>query len=466
VSGRPEVSLISERKERELGEAEAKKVAEAMGFLDDALLQAYVSTVGGRLAGFSPLRVRYTFHVVDMEEPNAFSLPGGYVYVTRGLLALMNTEDELAGVLGHEIGHVAARHSVRRVTRAAPLAVLTGVGAAVTGIVSPTLGNVVSGVGGFANDLVLAPYSRGQEREADEIGQKLAAQAGWDPSGISRSLRTLEREEALHAKTPRAMSFFATHPPLPERVAETEERARDLARATGAPAAATPSTFLHRLDGLPVGPRAADGVFDGETFLHPGLGFHFRFPPGWETANQRAIVGAKAPDGRAVVVLELVGKGNDPMAGLGVLAKETRADLASAAERLTIGGLAAVHVAVRGRTSEGPVAVELTWIAHAERIYRITGETVPEAADSTRPIFREAAGSFGPITGDERARVRESHLHLVLARKDETLGDLIARTEGTWSVEMAAVANGVDATTPLRRGQLVKVPRLVPYAPR
>src|SRR6185369_12916072 len=185
VSGRPEVTLVSEAKEQELGDAEAKNVAATMGLVDDPRLTGYVRAIGDRLAKFSPRTdVAYTFYIVDMPEPNAFALPGGYVYVSRGLLALTNSEDELAGVLGHEIAHVAARHAVRRVTRAAPLAIVTGLGAALTGIVSPTLGDLVGGVGGFAGALVLAPYSRGQENEADRLGQEFSAAAGWDPAGL------------------------------------------------------------------------------------------------------------------------------------------------------------------------------------------------------------------------------------------------------------------------------------------
>src|SRR5262249_61772173 len=129
----------------------------------------------------------------------------------RGIRALMNTADEVAGVLGHEVAHVAARHAVRRVSQAAPLAVVTGVTAAVTGIVSPTLGGLVGGIGNAANALVLAPYSREQEREADRIGQDLAAQAGWGPAGVSRSLEALGPDEAPEGGGGRAMALLAAH---------------------------------------------------------------------------------------------------------------------------------------------------------------------------------------------------------------------------------------------------------------
>ena len=465
VSGRPEVTLVSKAQERELGEAEAKRVAETMGIVDDRPeLSAYVRAVGERLARVSPRTdVTYTFQIVDLEEPNAFALPGGPVYISRGLLALTNSEDELAGVLGHEIGHVAARHAVRRVTRAAPLAVVTGLGAAVTGLVSPILGDLVGGIGGVAGALVLAPYSREQEREADRIGQELAAKAGWDPAGLSRSLHTLEREEALHPGEKRPNAFFATHPPLPDRVADTLTRAASLER-TAAPLVAGPGGILPRLDGLVVGPSAANGVFDGETFLHPDLEFRVRFPAGWKTANDRTVVGASAPDGRAIVGLELVDKGSDPDAALRAFEQGAKIDLASHADRLRVGDLPATHATAAARTREGVVALDLTWIAYADRIYRIVGATPPDRAAAAKPLFRSTVESFRPLTADERAGIRETRLRIVDPRRGERLVDVLRRTHSPWTPDVAAVANGLEGGGTLRPEQPVKIAVVEPYA--
>ncbi|HET8721334.1 MAG TPA: M48 family metalloprotease, partial [Nitrospira sp.] len=168
VSNLPEVTLMTVEQEKKLGEEEDKKVAQEMGLLNDASLDGYVDSVGQRLAKESPRQdVTYRFHVVDMAEPNAFALPGGYVYVTRGLLALVNTEDELAGVVGHEIGHVAARHTVQRISRQGPFALITNLVSGVTGFFVPVVGNIVGGIGNFAQSLVFSPYSRSQESEAD-----------------------------------------------------------------------------------------------------------------------------------------------------------------------------------------------------------------------------------------------------------------------------------------------------------
>src|SRR5207244_1430853 len=155
--------------------------------------------------------------------------------------------------------------------------------------------------------------------------------------------------------------------------------AATLARTAAAPVAG-PGGMLRRLDGLPVGPRASNGVFDGETFLHPDLDFRVRFPAGWKTANERTVVGASAPDGRAVVGLELVGKGSDPEAALRAFQEEAKIDLAPGAERLMVGGLPAIHATTTARTRDGRVALDLTWIAHAERIYRVIGAAPPGQA--------------------------------------------------------------------------------------
>src|SRR5947208_1813715 len=353
-----------------------------------------------------------------MEEPNAFALPGGPVYVSRALLVLTNSEDELAGVLGHEIGHVAARHAVRRVTRAAPLAVVTGLGAAVTSIVSPMLGDLVGGIGGVAGASVLARYSREQEPEADRIGQELAAAAGWDPAGLSRSLRTLERDDTLHHGEERPNSFFATHPPLPDRVADTEARAATLARTAAAPVAG-PGGMLRRLDGLPVGPRASNGVFDGETFLHPDLDFRVRFPAGWKTANERTVVGASAPDGRAVVGLELVGKGSDPEAALRAFQEEAKIDLAPGAERLMVGGLPAIHATTTARTSDGRVALDPTWIRHA------VCRTSPRAVLPDPPLALQSAAAPETLRrGRGKSRISAGKIgQYVRGRRDRTFSE-------------------------------------------
>jgi predicted Zn-dependent protease len=468
VSGRPELVLVSRAQEQELGDEESRRVADEMGLVDSTALGAYVEQIGRRLAQHAPGGdAHYSFRVVDVEEPNAFALPGGYVYVSRGLLALMNSEDELAGVMGHEIGHVAARHAVRRITRAAPIGILSGVGAAVTGIVSPMLGRAVGGIGGMAGALVLAPYSRGQESEADRVGQTIAAAAGWDPEGIAHALNTLEREESLQAGRERGMSFFATHPPLPERVAVTTAHARSLERAPAHPVAGSRTAFLRKLDGLPIGARPSDGVIEGERFSHPDLGFALQFPSGWKIQNARDAVGAAAPSEDAVIVLTSAGEGSDPKEALHALEKSAKTDLSSRAESFRIGDLPAVRVRGKSRTDQGVLAIELTWVVLDRHIYRIAAAAPPSKSATHEPAFRSTVMSFRRLTAAERGGFRETRLRLLNARGGETIAALLARAGASgWSPAMASVANGLTDGARLANGQIVKVAIAEPYRPR
>ncbi len=308
ATGRPEVVLISSATERKLGEEGALEVERAMGLYRAKDLEAYVGALGARLAAASPRQdARYSFRIVDAVEPNAFALPGGPTYVSRGLLALANREDEVACVVAHEVAHVAARHAVARASAQAPFAIAFGLPSAILRKATLGLaGNLIGSVGALASGLVVAPYSREQEREADRLGMEIAARAGWDPRALASVLRTLERDEALRADgEARRPSFFASHPSLPSRVADAEEHAAALPQTRVAPLAASHAAFLERLSGLLVGPDVRQGVFAKTRFLHADLELALDFPAGWKTANTQEVVAAAEPKGEALVSLQL-----------------------------------------------------------------------------------------------------------------------------------------------------------------
>jgi predicted Zn-dependent protease len=463
VSGRPQFVLVSKQGEQEMGDQAAKQVEQEMGFVDNAALTAYVEAIGQRLAAHSPRQdVTYHFHVVDTPEPNAFALPGGYVYVTRGLLVLVNSEDELAGVVAHEIGHVAARHSVEQITRAAPFAVVTNLSAAVTGLASPALGQVVGGVGGLASGLVLAPFSRDQEREADRVGQQLVAAAGWDPAALTNILRTMEREQELEGNAQQRASFLASHPSTPERVANTTEYAKELQRAPSDPICPTRAAVLARLDGLVVGQEAAAGVIVGQTFLQPDLDLFIRFPPDWTVRNGRGQVGAMSPDQRALVLLEAVADGADPFAGARALERASGSPVVPTTKAGMIGALKAARARARAHTDSGEVALEFAWMAHAGRVYQILGVTPIQHSEPFLPVYDAVVESFRPLQPAERASIREDRLRVFAARQGETLTALVTRTKGKWSVATTAVVNELSIDTPLKT-ESIKIAVAEPY---
>lgn len=464
VSGRPELTLISAKQEQALGDEEAKKVEAGMGFADDSAFTPFLDKLGQRLTEHSPRKdVTYQFHIVDMAEPNAFALPGGYVYVSRGLLALTNSEGELAGVVGHEIGHVAARHAVQRISKQAPLAVVFGLASGITGLVSSTVGDHLGGIGDLAQSAIFSPYSRSQETEADEVGQQIAAEAGWDPVELSTFLASLGREVALHEKEPRKPSFFDTHPATPDRVANTARHATSLTRAARDPISPTREAYLARLDGLVVGPRAANGVFHETAFLHQDLNVFIKFQDKWPHENAPDKIVAAAPKGDAAMVLEVVAKGEDPLEGARVLGKARQVDLAAKAESITINGLPAARAVF---LTDGKAQVELTWIAHGGLIFQLLAIAPADRFNAFQPRFESVTGSFRPLSASDRATITEQRVRLITVREGETIEAAAARAHSSWKIEEVAVANGLMPAGHLHERQVLKVAVEERYAAR
>ncbi|MBK7977590.1 MAG: M48 family metalloprotease [Deltaproteobacteria bacterium] len=463
VTGTPEVSLISEETEAKAGAEAAREIETSIGIVEDGPLTAYVAQVGERVAAHSPRKgIRYRFQVVDESEPNAFALPGGYVYVSRGILALLNGEDELACILGHEVAHVAARHAAQRISKVGPLSVLTAIPGAVTGIVFPRIGALVGGVGSLASEAISAPYSRSQESDADRIGQQMAAAAGYDPGALARAFDTMGREE-LTRGSQRRPSWFDSHPASAERAKESVAFARTLTRAAGTPIAASRNDFVDHFDGLVVGDPASKGVFSGRTFLHPDLDFHVRFPEGWKTENSPSAILATAKPGDAAAIVRIVAESDDPMAGARALEARANAPVVRETKAVTVGGRKAARADIRARTDDGPVSAYLTWIAYRGRVYEIAGIASPDRAPAMRGVFDDVAESFGPLDPSERASIREDRLRLVTARASETAQALVDRARSSWSPSYVAMANRLGSSAPVAGGERIKVAVTEPY---
>jgi predicted Zn-dependent protease len=439
------------------GAEAAARVAREIGLVDDPLLHAYVTELGARVAAQAPGRDRgLAFHVVDMPEPNAFALPGGDVDVSRGLLALVNSEDELAHVIAHEVAHVAAGHPARREA-----------GARDAGIVAPPNvedGGATRGQGGAGGGGIVASYSREQEREADRFGQALAARAGYDPGAFADVLRSLERERTLRLGRTRQPSFLDSHPSRPERSAAAAARARTLVRAPAAPIAATRADFLGRLEGLVLGVDPARGIFRGPLFLHPLLGFQVRFPGDWRLLLSPSAVGASEPHSRAMILLTAQEEGSDPRAAAERFSASERLGFTEAGPLRIRDQRAYRAVALLGSQS-GPLGVELTWIAHGGTVYRLQAISAEVSFSRFAEAFRSTAESFAPLSPEQRAGFRQRRLQIVTSRAGETLEQLSRRTGNAWSAADTAVMNGIwEPSRPLG-GQRLKIALERPLAP-
>jgi predicted Zn-dependent protease len=441
-----EVILRSEDVDRKVGEETAQSVKEQLGLIEDPELVAYVNQVGARLARHAPRRgFEYSFQIVDQEAPNAFALPGGFIFVSRGLLALANSEDELANVLGHEIVHVAARHAAAR----------------------QEVGRSLPAKLDWMQGSYLASYGRDQEREADRLGQGLAAVAGYDPAGLAVFLRELEHTERLRLGGSRLPGFWDTHPSTSRRVAEASTRANMAAWTRQAPIAETRTDFLQRMEGLAIGARAAEGVFLGDRFMHADLDLFIHFPPGWKTANTHLAVGAVAPTRDAQIFLEIQGKGSDVERAAGEYIAELAASgfkvdnaqpvkLASSAAFRVDGQLSGMNVQVRA---------QLTWLERRGSIYRFTAVAPAAVFPRYTGSFLNVPRSLRDLEEHERAKIRENRLRIAVAREGENLAQLSERTANRWDIQQTAVMNGLFADRVLESGQLVKIAVAENYRP-
>lgn len=461
VTGRTELTTMSPQREAQLGQQAAAQVEREIGLVRDAKLETYVDGIGQRLAAASPRRdVAYHFAVADMAEPNAFALPGGYVYVSRGLLALANSEDELANVIGHEIGHVAARHAAQRDTRATGVGVLSALGTlAAAALGGAEAAQMAGQLGQVAGAGLIASYSRDQERQADEVGQQISATSGWDPAGMATFLATLEREgQQRGGGVARQPSFLDSHPAAGERAVVAQGRAAQLQSGGAAPIARNRADFLRRIEGVRVGPDPREGVFQDERFLHPTLDFAIEFPPGWRTQNARAAVGAQSPRRDAVVVLESQGPREDPRtAAQRWLSANSGVQVVESGAVRVGGGWPAYRAVAQARTQQGVTGLALTWVAHPKGTFRLTGMTPATAWRSHAGAFDRVAASLQPLTAAERRGLYGLRLRIVEARSGETLEALGQRTNNRWSVDETALANALPRNARLERGRLVKI---------
>ena len=430
---RPKPPVLTTRADDARVGAEASKQVESqVGLLGDPTLAAYIQELGTRLARAVPRSSGYQFKVVDQVEPNAFALPGGFIFISRGLIALANSEDELACVIGHEITHAARRHSARQqaIERAQPISM-------------PWIraGN-------------LASYSRDMEREADRGGQQIAAASGYDPMGMATFLRDLERTERVRLGYSRLPSFFDTHPGTGERAGVNAVRANEIRWKRDPAHGDTRTSYLERIEGLALGQRPEAGIFEGRHFIHPILDFQLLFPAGWQTANTGGAVGATEPRGDAVIYLEA----HPPSASLEqaaqlLLEEAPEGAKMQASQAIAIGGFDAWRLEI---SFPGRVHAIVTLIDAGEVTYKITGMTKMGAIKRFRGRMLATPRSFRRLTPEQRAGIRVTRLRLVKARPGEQLGELSRRTGNAWNVLDTAVLNGLQSNDRFEGGELVK----------
>jgi predicted Zn-dependent protease len=403
-------------------------------------------------------RWKFTFHIVDQQEPNAFAIPGGGIYVSRGLLALVNREDELAGVLGHEMAHVTQRHSARQQRKSILPGLLSLPGNVVGAVVGEDLGALVNAPINTMGGAWMSHYSRGQESEADRIGIRTAAQAGYAPLALADILSRLEQDVASQTGQERRFSIFDSHPMTETRMKDIRNRAAALTPATNRPVAPDAASLFARFDGMWWGENPEAGVFRKNQFLQPSIGFTITFPEGWKHQNTPQYVISAHPKQEAILLLGVVGAPSDPeAAGAKFIERmRTRARVEPVSTRKgPLGEFPAFVVTYLDRSGRAPAYLHFAWVAMGGKTYQLIGL----APEMHRETLKNAALSLRPLTDVERSTVTGKRLRIVAARQGEQLENLSARTGNSWSPAYTALANALDVEAALREGQLIKIAR-------
>ncbi len=446
--------------DKRLGAENAQMVQEQMGIYNHAALTEYVRKVGNRLVkqlDNNPFEFR--FEVVDDPTPNAFALPGGYVYVTRGILSLITTEDELAGVMAHEIIHVTQRHSIKQMKKSILPKLLELPGRVVGSVVNEDLGKILNAPLETSNKLLLADYSRKHETESDVKGIALAAKAGYDPAQLSVILDRLSKAVEILTEQQERKSYFDDHPYTPDRVRTIDKTVKRLQWNQAPPEVAD---FPQPLQGMLFGANPNRGVFLGNTFMHPDLSFTIVFPEGWETTNQPSSVGAVHPDRQAAIFVGLESNEKTPKEwGLEFVRKikTEHAGTEIKSGPYSLNGKPAYLVEMVDASGSEPMYIHMVWMKMGNQVFKLVGlgPTRYEKA------LEASAESLHTITQAERSIILKTEFQVVEARAGETITSLIKRIPSAASPEVNAFLNGINIDVQLKKGQRLKILVERPY---
>ena len=466
VTGKRDFTLMSEAEEIRKGQQAAAEIHKAYNPYDDLpTLQKYVNEIGQKLARNSHRpELDYHFTVVDSPQVNAFALPGGHIYITRGILAYLNSEAELAAVLAHEIGHVTARHNVRQYSAATAANTAATIGGLLVGIFVPQLGGqAIQGVQsllGITGSVLVLGYGRGHELEADRLGAEYLARSGYDPQAMIKVIGVLKNQELFdieaakqEGREPRRYhGLFATHPDNDTRLQEVVGEAKQYASPGATDNRRT--EFLRQTEGMAFGDAPHHGVVRGNSFSHKELGFTLAFPPGWRIGNKPNEVIAVSPAGDALMVLSLF---NNPSGSPADLARE-RLRLESSTEILSITNNGLPTAIATSMTQDGkPFRAGV--IYHDNKAYLLAGRADSRSAfDHHKEAISSAIESFRPLTDTEKHSLRALELRIVKATKGLTYSDLAQKSPLSTNAESyLRLLNGQYPEGEPVEGQIIKI---------
>ena len=451
ATGKRQFSLVSKDDEVAMGQEEAQKVAASMPMLPSQPVQDMVKRVGMEMAKASERpELPWSFTVLDDPVVNAFALPGGPIFITRGIITNMNSEAELASVLGHEIGHVTARHSASQISKQQ----LASMGLGVASVISPTAAQF-AGLAEQGLGVLMLKYGRDDETQADKLGYRYMMVIGWDPREAVKMFQMLQKTSGGD-KEGRPPEWMSTHPDPGDRAQRAEARSKELkAKNVNLDSLRrNREQFLRAIDGLSYGEDPRDGFFQGSTFYQPDLALQITFPDGWQTANQPQVVAAREPDGKALVQVQAA-KGANPTEAARAFFSNQGFSNVKEVQIPTAGG-PSVSAVFAAQAQQGVVEGETTFLTVNGRMFQVLTVASQGNLQAVDAIHRKVIASAKEITDPAILNIRAPQVKVVQLPRAMTVEQFYSQFPSVLPLEQVLITNGLEPGAQLKQGDLVK----------
>lgn len=449
ATGQRQLNLYSESQEINLGRQADSEVAASYGLYSDSALQKYVQQLGTTIAKTSERpNLPWTFRVVDDPSVNAFAIPGGFIYITRGLMTHVDTEAELAGVIGHEIGHVTAQHSMHSMSTQQ----ITQLGVAAGMMIEPKLqkfGEYVSaGLG-----LLFLKFSRDDEKQADRLGFRYMVRANYDPRQMVRTFELLNRLSGDSGG--RLPEWMSTHPNPENRIANFQKEIDTLTRDLKT-MSVNRDSYLDRIDGMIFGQNPREGFFTENRFYHPEMAFQFDFPAGWQTVNQKTAVAAVSANQDAVLQITIA-QGSSPDAAAQAFFGQQGMQ-SSGVQSRTVNGLSTASGQFRAQTEDGAILQgRATFVSYKGNIYQILGYTPDASWPTYQSTITNSMATFKALTDDTILKMQPNRVKILKLTKGAGLQTLATQSKSPVSLETLALINQTTENAGFKTGDRVKM---------
>lgn len=432
------------------GKENAQIVEQEQGLYDNEAMTKYVDQIGRRLiANLEEKKFDYEFHIIQDPAPNAFALPGGYIYVTTGLIPILQSEDELACILAHEIIHANNRHTVKQIRRGIIPAILSIPGA-ILGVLNESLGAIFKA----PSNLMVAGYSRKYETEADVEGVKLAAKAGYDPAALKDALSRMQKAIEVATGEEEEKSYFNDHPYTGDRVKRIN---KTLAKIEVKPTAPIASNFLVQFDGIVFGQDPNHGIIDGHKILNRDLDLAIEFPESWDLAVDAGKMMAMSEKENVAIVFaeetEHKTKEDATKAFLASLPKHYKEQVLVKTYTHPKSGQKGQLIAIKEQTKNGVAFAHVLFLNHGNKLLKIAAMSGREKLLTLKAVV----DMTHHLTPFETDKIFELEVHVKQAKEKETLEHLAKRNENHLRIDLIEAINDKQAADQLKQGELIKL---------